>query len=300
MSNQAEFAAYREVLASGLKVLPDKPEETAESTLRALWHRAAGQRLSTEAASEAALPALDAQGLALLKTLVERRLSGEPLAHITERQRFMGIELLAGPGALIPRVETELLARSAIAAARELPNRGEGATFIDVCTGSGNIAIALAANIPESRVFAADLGPEAVELARRNVEHVGLQDRVTCEVGDLLAPFDRPQLHGQVAVLTCNPPYISSAKVNELPQEIGQFEPRLAFDGGALGVAIIQRLLRDAPRFLQPGGWLLFEVGLGQGPILAERVRRSGAFATVNGVADAAGAVRVVSARLPG
>src|SRR5688572_33149198 len=103
-----------------LSFLPDKPEETPDSTLRALWHKAAGRALSAEAAMAGDLPVLDEGARARLQGLLEQRLSGVPLAHLTERQRFVGMEMLAGPGALVPRRETELLARAAIALARSV------------------------------------------------------------------------------------------------------------------------------------------------------------------------------------
>lgn len=283
-------------LEANLRTLPDKPEETAVSALRALWQLAAGRRMSAVEALEHPLPVLPSDGFARLDALVDERLAGIPLAHLTERQRFMGLEMLAGPGALIPRAETELLARAAVEIARRIADEHGGATVVDVCTGSGNLAAAVAVLEPRATVFAADLSEEAVALAQRNVEHLGVPDRVTLRAGDLLVPFDEPRFVGRIDLLTCNPPYISSGRVSEMPTEISRHEPKLAFDGGPLGVRILQRLMREAPRMLRPGGWLAFEVGLGQGPAVAERLRRSGTYATVETVADADGQVRVVLA----
>ena len=279
-----------------MQFLPDKPEETPDTTLRALWHLVAGNAMSVEAAARATLPTLDAAAEERLRELVARRVAGEPLAHITGRQRFMDLELLTGPGALIPRAETELLGRAAVELMCARPASAPPAVIVDVCTGSGNLALALAHHVGGARVFASDVSEEALALARRNATHLGLNDRVEFRPGDLLAPFEEPAFHAQVDLLVCNPPYISSKRVDVMPDEIHRFEPRIAFDGGPLGVTVVQRLIRDAPRFLRDGGWLAFEVGAGQGPGVAKRIAAGGAFRQQRQLADHSGEVRVLLA----
>ena len=283
-------------LRRALEQLPaqiDLPEETADTTLRALWHAAAGQPLSASAASETMLPPLDDEGLQRLRQLAARRLAGTPLAHLTGRQRFLDMELLAAPGALVPRRETELLAREAIAIAAALP---PGALVVDTCTGCGNVALALARHGPaRMRVYGADLSDEAIALARENARHLGLAQQVAFECGDLLAPFETAAFLGRVALLTGNPPYISSGRVDDLGH--ASREPRLAFDGGPLGVAILLRLLQEAPRLLADGGWLAFEVGLGQGAAFARRLRSSPDWDSVRSATDSHGETRVLLAR---
>ncbi len=283
-------------LSKSLLLLPDKPEESAETTLRALWHVAAGQPLSVEAAAEAELPPLNLKQQAKFEALLDLRLSGTPLAHITQRQRFLGLELLAGPEALIPRKETELLARTAIELLREFG--GPAPCVIDVCTGSGNVAVAIAKSIGAARVHAADLGPDAAALARRNAEH--LQVQIDVRAGDLLAPFESDAFYGAVDLLTCNPPYIASTKVDRMPDEIARHEPRMAFDGGPFGVSILMRLLQEAPRYLRAGGWLVFEVGLGQGPAVARMLGKVSEFSNTRSIADAQGAIRVITVQRVG
>ncbi|MGH8261230.1 MAG: peptide chain release factor N(5)-glutamine methyltransferase, partial [Steroidobacteraceae bacterium] len=284
-------------LAPALSILPDKPEENAASTLRALWFAAAGMPRSAEQARAGELPGLDDEALATLEASITERLSGIPLSHLTGRQRFMGLDLLAGPQALIPRKETELLARSAIRLAQERIKQLGEALVIDVCTGSGNVALAIAHHTAGARVLAADMSPAAVELARRNLAQLGLANRVEVRCGDLLAPFDEPQLRGQVDVLTCNPPYIASGKVESMPAEISRYEPRLAFDGGAFGLGVVLRLIQEAPSYLRKGGWLAFEVGAGQGPALLKRTRASTSFIETEAVEDERGIIRVILAR---
>jgi release factor glutamine methyltransferase len=277
--------------------LPDKPQETVDSTLRSLWLAAAGQPMSVEAAERAKLPGLAPGQVAELERLIERRLAGEPLSYIVARQSFMGLELLAGPEALIPRRETELLGRMARDLARTAAQDGSSPLVVDVCTGSGNIALAVATEVSAARVFGSDMSPEAVDLARRNAERLGLASRVTFRIGDLLNPFEVGEFLGRVDVLVCNPPYISSGKLPTMPREIAGHEPREAFDGGPLGIAVILRLLAEAPRFLRAGGRLAFEVGAGQGSSLLKRARSSGAFADVTHVADERGIIRVIVAQ---
>lgn len=294
-SGTPAFAERRDRLRSSLLTLPDKPEETAESTLRALWCCAAGRPVSTARAAGEPLPALDADGLAELDALIERRLQGVPLAHLTGRQNFLGIDLIVGPEALLPRRETELLARTAIAAAEEVVAARGSALVADACTGSGNVALAIAGRVPRAHVIGADLSAEAVALARRNAVHLDLQGRAEFACGDLLDPF--ADLAGRIDVLTCNPPYISSPKVPQMATEIAEYEPAMAFDGGPFGVSILMRLLAGAPRLLAPGGMLAFEVGHGQGPGLLRRLTASASYGEPTGVEDDDGTVRVVVAR---
>jgi release factor glutamine methyltransferase len=295
MTAPLTIESVRARLSGSLLLLPDKPEETVDSTARALWLKAADLPVSAQRAMAMELPALTPQQATELDRMIERRLAGVPLAHLTSRQSFLGLEMLAGPEALVPRKETELLARSALALVAGQEARS--LEIVDVCTGSGNVALALAHQIPQARVHAADLSDAAISLARKNCTHLGLDQRVTFHCGDLLGPFDSPEFLGRVHLLTCNPPYINSGKVERMPAEISGHEPRLAFDGGALGIGILMRLIKDAPRFLREGGWVAFEVGLGQGPALVKRMQASPAYRQVRSATDESGAIRVVMAQ---
>ncbi len=278
--------------------LPDKPEETPEGILQALWITAAGTPISVQRAMEMEnLPQLDDIGVARLRTLLDRKKAGAPLGYLTGRQSFLGLELLAGPGALIPRKETEIVGRAALAKLKALVRERGQALVLDVCTGCGNLALAYARHEPRCRVYASDLSQEAVDLATRNLEHTGLEGRVEFRQGDLLAPFENDELLGKVDLLSCNPPYISAAKVPTMAREISGFEPELAFNGGALGISILTRLIQNAPRFLKPGSWLCFELGLGQGPWLIRQLGKNPAFTEVETALDDAGEIRALSAR---
>lgn len=297
-AGRTRFAKLLSHMEAALHILPDKPEETPASALRALWHLASGRALSVEAACDEVLPEIDTVQRRDLEDLITRRVGGEPLAHLTGRQRFMGLELLAGPQALIPRRETELLGNAVVNKLKSLADEHSDVAAIDVCTGCGNLAIAMAHYEPRAKVYAADLSEDAVALAQRNVLFRGLQDQVQVRCGDLLAPFDETAFYGRVDLLVCNPPYISSGKLETLPSEIISYEPRLAFDGGPFGVRILQRLMREAPRYLRFGGWLAFEVGLGQGPAVQQWLNKTGGYDLHETVEDSQGQTRVVMARV--
>ena len=282
-------------LVEKLTILVDKPEETFTATLKALWHKAAGNPKSSEVAARLELPALQIDQEKRLIDLVGQRLSGTPLAYITGRQQFMGVELLTGPEALIPRKETEILGRAALHILTEMIDQQEQMTLIDVCTGAGNLAVSLAVKVPSVQCYASDLSADAVSLARKNVNFYQLENRVEVREGDLLSPFDESGFHHQVDVLLCNPPYISSTRVAEMPEEISEHEPRLAFDGGPFGIKILNSLMKEAPRFLKADGWLVFEVGAGQGESMVKRMRKN--YTRVKTVADDSDVVRVVMAQ---
>jgi release factor glutamine methyltransferase len=297
MKTPSAYQTLLDRLGASLAPQPDKPDETPESTLRALWSAAAGRPLSAAGAARSAPEELDDAALATLAGLVERRLSGVPLAHLTGRQRFMGLEFLAGTGALIPRAETEILGNAALGEARTLADARGSIALLDVCTGAGNLAVALAVHEPRATVFASDLSPEAVALARANAEHLGVSARVRIAEGDLFAPFHSAAYLGTFDLVTCNPPYISSAKVGAMDPEISGHEPPLAFDGGAFGVAILTRLIREAPAFLKPVSALCFEVGRGQANAVARMLERGGAYRAIERRTDGDGETRAFIAR---
>ena len=296
-----EFDSLLEEVRGFWSPLPDKPEETPERLLSALWHTAAGVPVSVERAAPQDLPPLDAAAQARLCGLLARKKSGVPLAHLTGRQAFLGLEFLAGAAALIPRKETEILGRAALAKLDALARQRGPLQVLDVCTGSGNLALAYACYQPAARVYASDLCADALDLARRNLEHLsagaGLRGRVEFRQGDLLEPFEAPPFLGGCDFVSCNPPYISAVRVGQMHREISQHEPRVAFDGGVYGVSVLARLLKQAPRFLKADGWLGFEVGAGQGAGIVRQLERNPAFCAVETFADAAGEIRAILAR---
>ncbi|MGE3509137.1 MAG: class I SAM-dependent methyltransferase [Vicinamibacterales bacterium] len=212
------------------------------------------------------------------------------------RQRFLDLELLCGAGALVPRPETEILGRAALDRLRAEP--ASELRLVDMCCGAGNLACALAAHLPHARVWASDLTDGCVHWTKANIAHLGLGARVVVAQGDLFAGLDGFGLEGTIDAIVCNPPYISTGRLQTERAALLALEPREAFDGGPYGLSVHQRVFTDAPRFLKPRGRIFMEFGLGQHrqvKVLADRSRR---FADVEFVADASGAPRVVIARL--
>jgi len=209
------------------------------------------------------------------------------------RARFLDFEMMVAHGALVPRAETELLARVAIAAANAAS--AEAPTVIDMCTGSGNVACAIARHASKARVFASDLTDATVALARRNAELLG-QGRVTVAQGDLFSALAGMGLHGEVDVITCNPPYISQGKLAKDSAHLLSQEPREAFEAGPYGISIHQRVVQDALPFLKVGGTLLFEIGLGQDRQVIRLLERAKAYESIELHKDPEGNPRVVAA----
>ena len=206
--------------------------------------------------------ALSEKELGPLRELVRRRAQGEPLQHLLGTVEFLGLTLKCDARALIPRPETEQLCELLVAEAK-----GEGCiwkshTIVDVGTGGGCIALALAASVPEARVLGVDLADDALALARENAARVALGERVSFSRSDLLsAVTDR------VALIVANLPYIPAAEVPKLQAEVLR-DPISALVGGADGLEIIRRLIPEADSKLIPGGRLALEIGLGQGAAL--------------------------------
>ena len=192
--------------------------------------------------------------------LLRRRLAHEPTAYILGRKEFYGLEFEVTPAAIIPRPETETLVELVLEFVGTRDTRHE-TRVVDVGVGCGAIALALAANLPPpAQIVATDISPEALALARRNAVRHGLAERIRFLEGDLLEPLDDP-----ADVIAANLPYVRSGDFEAGPPEIREHEPRLGLDGGADGLRLIARLLRDAPPRLKPGGALFVEIGDAQG-----------------------------------
>jgi release factor glutamine methyltransferase len=289
------FQSISNNLTNTLHLLEDKPEETTESTLKALWFAAAGYPVSAEGSLKLPIPDLTENQIEKLHQLIELRLTGVPLAHITNRQNFMGIELISDKRALIPRKETELLGKKALELSEEIVRSKGKSNLIDVCCGSGNLGIAIAYYNTNCVVCSTDLSEEAVQLARDNVNLLKLNHRVQVKQSDLLSAFETNEYYEKIELIVCNPPYISSSKVQKMDSEISSNEPVLAFDGGMLGIKIIQKLISEAPKFLTNEGWLIFEVGAGQGNFIAQVCERTKLYQKINLIPDSSGIVRVIS-----
>jgi release factor glutamine methyltransferase len=289
------FQSISNNLTDTLHLLEDKPEETTESTLKALWFSAAGYPVSAEGSLKLPIPDLAENQIEKLHQLIQLRLKGVPLAHITNRQNFMGIELMSDKRALIPRKETELLGRKALELSEKIVRSQGKCNLIDVCCGSGNLGIAIAKYNSDCMVYSTDLSDEAVHLAQDNVNLLNLNNRVKVKQSDLLTAFETEDYYNKIDLIVCNPPYISTTKVQKMDSEISSNEPVLAFDGGMLGIKIIQKLISDAPQFLTNQGWLIFEVGAGQGNFIAQVCERTTLYQKINLIPDKSDIIRVIS-----
>ena len=226
-----------------------------------------------------------------LDDIIAQRQKGVPLEYILQQTVFMGRPFICTSDTLIPRAETELLVRTVLGHAASL--EAESLTVVDVGTGSGNIAVSLALELPQSRVYALDISPEAVARAQEHVEQYDLQERVTALCGDLFAPLDGMDLEGQVDVVVCNPPYIPSGSLEKMAAEIVEYEPLVALDAGPYGINIFRRLVKDAVRFLRPGGLLAFEFGAGQEVLVQRLLQKGGGYVQMQAVNDHTGTPRV-------
>lgn len=186
---------------------------------------------------------------------IERRAAGEPLQHITGEVGFRHLVLRSKPGVFIPRPETEVLVEVALGHLNAL---GRESLVADLCTGSGAVALSLAHECDQARVWATEADEGAAALAAENAERLGLADRVTVLTGDLLGPLPS-ELRGRLDAIVANPPYIPSPDLADLPAEVRDHEPHAALDGGPDGLDTARRIMEEARGWLVPGGLLAME-----------------------------------------
>ena len=199
------------------------------------------------------------------RLLLERRAAGTPTQYLTGRQEFWGMMFQVEPGVFIPRPETEHVVETALAIVRERlmkPN----ARVVDVGTGTGCIALALASELPAAEIFATDISEQALGVARRNADALGLASRISFLQSDLLDAFFSPHwspIAGRWSpdVIVSNPPYVSPEEAAQLPQEVREHEPAEALFSPEEGLAITRRLIGQAAQLLYSGGWLVLELG---------------------------------------
>jgi release factor glutamine methyltransferase len=232
---------------------------------------------------------IDSKAREQADALLARRAAGEPLQYVTGVAGFRRLELAVGPGALIPRPETELVAGRAL---ERLP---KGGTLVDVGTGSGAIALAAADERPDAKVIATEVSPAALGWARRNRDALGLDlELIPC---DLLSGLPA-RLEGQIDVVVSNPPYVADTERDLLPAEVVEHEPEFALFAGRDGLAVISRVAAGAHRWLRPGAWLVLEIGETQGKRVSSLLDELG-YIDVSIEADLAGRDRIAEGRTP-
>jgi release factor glutamine methyltransferase len=192
-----------------------------------------------------------------------QRARGVPAQYITGHQEFWGLDLIVSPAVLIPRPETEHVIETVLDLARDI----SAPRIVDVGTGSGCIALALAKELPDAEVHAVDVSPEALEVARANAARRNLSARIHFHQGDLLVDFPDPD---RFDFVVSNPPYVGDSEEDQVQLEVRKFEPRAAVFAGPSGLEVIERLIPQARQVLNPGGWLVMEIGQGQDRAIRE------------------------------
>lgn len=235
------------------------------------------------------LDSVDPERQGVFEGLLRRRVSREPLQHLTGSAAFRHVELLVGPGVFIPRPETELLAGWAIERAREA---GARPVVVDLCCGSGAIALSVVDEVPTAAVHAVELDPSAYGWAERNLGASGVDLRL----GDMAEAF--PELDKTVDVVACNPPYIPLEAWASVAPEVRDHDPALALWSGEDGLDAMRVLEATAARLLRPGGWVGAEHADAQGHSAARVFLDRDRWTDVRDHRDLAGRARYVSARL--
>lgn len=217
--------------------------------------------------------------------LIKKRGTHMPLQHITGEQEFMGIPFIVNDKVLIPRQDTEILVEEAMKKAKA------GMRVLDLCTGSGCIIISLLKLMPGLTGMASDLSAEALKIAEENARRQGVT--VDFRQGDLFEPVE-----GSFDLIVSNPPYIPTADIQGLMEEVRIYDPMMALDGREDGLYFYRRILQEGLKYLKPGGWLMVEIGSDQGKDVSELMERAG-LSEISIVKDLAGLDRVVKGRKP-
>jgi release factor glutamine methyltransferase len=228
---------------------------------------------------------------ARMRELVKRRVAKEPVAYLVGYREFFSLRFEVGPGVFIPRPETETLVVESL---ESLKGQGRpDPRVLDLCSGSGCVGIAIAANSRSARISAVERSEVALGFARRNAERNGVADRITYVEGDLFLPL---AAGSRFDVIACNPPYVAAGEIPGLQADVRSFEPTAALDGGPDGLDVVRRIAAEAPTYLAPGGWLLFEISPEQA-VETQRILERAGFVSAAIIKDLAGTARVVKAR---
>ena len=228
--------------------------------------------------------------LAVFRDLIARRLQWEPVAYITGRKEFWSFSLDVNNSVRIPRPDTEIIVEEALNICRKIDS--SEIKILDIGTGSGAIALALAAEITGAKVVATDISEAAVNLAKKNAAALGLKEKIDFRHGNLFEP-----VNGFFDIIICNPPYISAREYEKLPTGVKDYEPREALWAGKSGLEFYEKLIYQAAAFLQKNGWLLLEIGAKQESGVRGIMEAAGFYDSIEMRRDYAGLPRVIKAR---
>ena len=230
------------------------------------------------------------------KKLVKRRVRGEPLQYILEHQEFWSLDFKVDHRVFIPRPETELLVEQALSILSRTSFE-KVPSVLEIGTGSGAIVISLAKELKEIFLVATDISLDALVLAKENAKSAGVLSRIEFVNGDLWGPFGSSNEREPFDLILSNPPYVARSDMDLLAREVKDHEPKIALDGGEEGMEFYRRIASSASLYFRKGGWLLLEVGQGQGQKVSELIEREGSFLKPEIVPDLAGIGRVVKAQ---
>ncbi len=228
--------------------------------------------------------------LAAFRNLIARRLQWEPVAYITGRKEFWTFVLEVNSSVLIPRPDTEVIVAETIDICRKIDS--SEIKILDIGTGSGAIALALASEITGAKVVATDISPLAVNLAQKNAVALGLKDKINFRQGNLFEPVD-----GIFDIIVSNPPYIAAEEYEKLPAGVKDYEPQDALLAGKSGLEFYEKLIYEAAGFLQKNGWLLLEIGAKQEAGVRKIMETAGFYDSIEMRKDYAGLPRVIKVR---
>src|SRR6266851_4145719 len=224
---------------------------------------------------------------------VAERATGKPAQYITGHQEFWGLDLLVSPAVLIPRPETEHVVETVLELVQEhYREHHTRIKIVDVGTGSGCIALALATELPQAEIHACDISDEALEMARVNAARLGLGSRVLMRKSDLLSVYD----HGTFDFVVSNPPYVGEAEADKVQKQVKDFEPKIAVFSGTEGMDVYRQLLPQSQSALRSGGWVVTEIGFSIEEKTKQLLR---GWDDVRTTADLQGIPRVIAARKP-
>ena len=286
---------YKELLEEGYQILNSAEIEEARldawlllefaADIKRAWYYAHMDETAETAVAER------------YRQLCEKRAQHIPLQHLTGQAYFMGYEFYVDDRVLVPRQDTETLVEEAISHLRELP----APKILDMCTGSGCILLSLLMELPQASGTGADVSADALEVAKENTRRLGLEKRAELIQSDLFSAnyFEKNSRKKcmEYDMLISNPPYIRTADIDGLMDEVRLHDPRLALDGKADGLYFYEKITEQAGKYLKPGGWLIYEIGCDQGKDVAEIMKKKG-FIQIEVKKDLAGLDRIVEGRM--
>lgn len=230
--------------------------------------------------------------------LIHRRACHVPLQYITQQVEFMSLDFIVDKRVLIPRPETEILVETVIKKTGNNPYHDRRITIIDIGTGSGNIAVSLAKNISNIKIYAGDISREALAVANENVQRHDVTNKIHLLHGNVFDAFNIDLKKEQVDFVVSNPPYVSESESKNLEPELIDHEPLLALIGGEDGLCIYKQIIKDATDWIKPGGYLIIEIGETQADSIRKLMQNELNYDEIEIIKDLQGKERIISSKI--